>query len=139
MNELVDTPPKRTRMTINWQVYDVGTCAGMSELTPRTLRHTLLQFLADKSRDIDDVMRFRGRFLKLAVGCVRTTDCERDRPILEGGVATEDKMADRPYSRALAFEGHRGVGQAGPHHTVMACRCRMTYRTALFLEFIYLG
>ncbi len=73
-------------MTINRLVLDVGAHAGMPELIPQTLRHTFLRLLADKTRDIDDVMRFGGCSLKVAVGYVRTTDSERDRPILKGGL-----------------------------------------------------
>jgi hypothetical protein len=37
-------------------------------------------------RAVDDVMWICDCFLKVAVGYVLTTDSERDRPILEGGL-----------------------------------------------------
>jgi len=52
--EFVNTLPKRTWMTINRLIHDVGTHAEIPELTPRTLRHTFLRIVADKTRDIDD-------------------------------------------------------------------------------------
>ena len=78
--------PKWTRMTINRLVHDVGTHAGMPELTPRTLRHTFLRILADKTHDIDDVMRYGGCSLAVAVGYVRTADSERDKAFFDGGL-----------------------------------------------------
>ncbi len=78
------TCPIRTRMTINRLVHDVGTHAGMPELTPRTLRHTFLRILADKTHDIDDVMRYGGCSLAVAVGYVRTADSERDKAFFDG-------------------------------------------------------
>ena len=86
MTEFVQTLPVRTEKTYNRLVQDVGKAAGLKGMTPRTLRHTFLRLLADKTRDIDDVMRFGGCSLKVAVGYVRTTDSERDKPILEGGL-----------------------------------------------------
>jgi hypothetical protein len=71
-------------MTINRLVHDVGTHAGMPELTPRTLRHTFLRFLADKTHNIDDVMRYGG--CSLAMGYVRTADSERDKAFFDGGL-----------------------------------------------------
>jgi integrase len=73
-------------MTINRLVHDVGANAGMPGLTPRTLRHTFLRILADKTHDIDDVMRYGGCSLSVAVSYVRAADSERDKPILEGGL-----------------------------------------------------
>ena len=35
-------------------------------------------------RDFDDMMRFGVCSIKVAVGYVRTTDCERSKPILDG-------------------------------------------------------
>ena len=86
MGEFVRTLPIRTEKTYNRLVQDVGRTVGLKGMTPRTLRHTFLRLLADKTRDIDDVMRFGGCSLKVAVGYVRTTDSERDKPILEGGL-----------------------------------------------------
>ncbi len=45
-------------MALNRLVHDVGAHAGPPELTPRTLRHSFLRILADKTHDIDDVMRY---------------------------------------------------------------------------------
>jgi hypothetical protein len=56
----------------------------MPELTPRTLRHTFLRILADKTHDIDDVMRYGG--CSLAVAYVRTADSERDKAFFDGGL-----------------------------------------------------
>jgi integrase len=78
--------PRRTEKTYNRLVQDMGTHAGLRGMTPRTLRHTFLRLLADKTRDIDDVMRWGGCSLKVAVGYVRTTDSERDKVILESGL-----------------------------------------------------
>jgi integrase len=78
------TLPRRTTQTYNVMVHEVGVHCGLPGLTPRTLRHTFLRLLADKTRDIDDVMRYGGCSLAVAVGYVRTTDSERDKAILEG-------------------------------------------------------
>jgi integrase len=78
------TLPRRTTQTYNVLVHEVGVHCGLPGLTPRTLRHTFLRLLADKTRDIDDVMRYGGCSLAVAVGYVRTTDSERDKAILEG-------------------------------------------------------
>ncbi len=86
IQEFVEALPLRTEKTYNRLVQDVGVAAGLKGMTPRTLRHTFLRLLADRTRDIDDVMRFGGCSLKIAVGYVRTTDSERDRPILESGL-----------------------------------------------------
>ena len=86
VKEFVDALPIRTRMTINRLVHDVGAHAGMPELTPRTLRHTFLRILADKTHDIDDVMRYGGCSLAVAVGYVRTADSERDKAFFDGGL-----------------------------------------------------
>ncbi|MDG6912862.1 MAG: hypothetical protein JRN35_07260 [Nitrososphaerota archaeon] len=84
--DFVRSLPIRHERTYNRLVQDVGKTAGLKGMTPRTLRHTFLRLLADKTRDIDDVMRFGGCSLKVAVGYVRTTDSERDKPLLEGGL-----------------------------------------------------
>jgi len=86
IQEFVEALPIRTEKTYNRLVQDVGAAAGLKGMTPRTLRHTFLRLLADRTRDIDDVMRFGGCSLKVAVGYVRTTDSERDRPLLEKGL-----------------------------------------------------
>jgi len=84
--DFVRTLPIRHERTYNRLVQDVGKAAGLKGMTPRTLRHTFLRLLADKTRDIDDVMRFGGCSLKVAVGYVRTTDSERDKPLLDEGI-----------------------------------------------------
>ena len=86
MTEFIQALPVRSEKTYNRLVQEVGNHAGVPGTTPRTLRHTFLRLLADKTRDIDDVMRFGGCSLKVAVGYARTTDSERDQPILEGGL-----------------------------------------------------
>lgn len=60
MTEFVRTLPIRTEKTYNRLVQDVGRAARLKGMTPRTLRHTFLRLLADKTRDIDDLMRFGG-------------------------------------------------------------------------------
>ena len=83
MTEFARTLLIRTEKTYNRLVQDVGKTAKVKGMLPRTLRQTFLRLLADKTRDSDDVMLFGGCSLKVAVGCVRTTDSEKDWPILE--------------------------------------------------------
>lgn len=73
-------------MTTNRMLRDVGNLAEIPELTPRTLRHSFLRILADKTHDIDDVMRYGGCSLAVAVRYVRTADSERDKAFFEGGL-----------------------------------------------------
>ena len=91
VKEFVETLPQRTRMTINRLVHDVGANAGMPALTPRTLRHSFLRILADKTHDIDDVMRYGGCSLAVAVRYVRTADSERDKAFFDGGLLQRAK------------------------------------------------
>ncbi|MCL5984561.1 MAG: hypothetical protein M1143_03215, partial [Candidatus Thermoplasmatota archaeon] len=91
VKEFVETLPQRTRMTINRLVHDVGANAGMPGLTPRTLRHSFLRILADKTHDIDDVMRYGGCSLAVAVRYVRTADSERDKAFFDGGLLQRPK------------------------------------------------
>lgn len=95
VKEFVDALPQRTRMTINRLVHDVGAHAGMPKLAPRTLRHSFLRILADKTHDIDDVMRYGGCSLAVAVRYVRTADSARDKAFFEGGLLprTEGRQA----------------------------------------------
>ena len=82
MTEFIELLPARSEKTYNRMVQEVGVHAGVPGATPRMLRHTILSHLSDKTRDIGDVMPFGGCSLKVAVGHMRTTDSERDKPIL---------------------------------------------------------
>lgn len=72
MAEFVRTLPIRTEKTYHGLVQDVGRAAGLKGMTPRTLQHTFLRLLVDKTRDIDEVMR--------SGGCCRSCSSPRRPP-----------------------------------------------------------
>ena len=53
---------------------------GDANADAHTPLHGVVMWMADKTRNTGEVMRFAGCTLEVAVGYVRTTDSERDRP-----------------------------------------------------------
>jgi hypothetical protein len=83
MTEFIESLPVRSEKAHDRLIQEVGSHAGVPGAT---LRHTFLRLLVDKTHYVDDVMRFGGCSPKVAVSYVRTTESERDGPILEGGI-----------------------------------------------------
>ena len=69
--------------SVNRAVQQVGIHAGLKGMSPRTLRHTFIRLLADRTRDLDDVRRWGGVTLNVAWQYLATTDSERDHQLAD--------------------------------------------------------